>query len=226
VGFIVAIDGPAASGKSTVARHLAQVLGARCLSTGEMYRAVAWKALDEGIDPVREPETVRRLLTAMTLDFGMSDTRPDLVLLVNGRPVPSDRLRARDVTRAASIVAKDPVVREWLVERQRSAARFGDLVVEGRDIGTVVFPDAPWKFFLTATPEVRARRRLVQEGQAVTPEAVAKIAAEIAERDRRDSTRSVAPLRPAPDAYVIDTSDLSVEDVVREIVHHLRRPSK
>lgn len=209
--MVVAIDGPSGVGKSTVAAAVAAALGIPHLDTGSHYRAATLIALEAGADPGDE-EAVLAALAAADLD-----PVPGGGVNVDGRPV-GDRLRAPDVTAAVSVVAAHPGVREALVRLQRRwvEGRGGSAVVEGRDIGTVVFPAAPVKVFLTASVAVRARRR------AGDPEVAGlgleALAAQIERRDRIDSTRAVAPLRPADDAVVIDTSDLDVPGVVRRIL--------
>jgi cytidylate kinase len=136
------------------------------------------------------------------------------VLRLNGRPIPPEELRAPRVTAGVSYVARVPEVREWMAERQRAMAALGDIVMEGRDIGTVIFPEARFKFFLTASAETRARRRLAQAGESEPGATVESVAREIRERDRIDSTRALAPLRPAEDAVTVDTSDLDIDQVV------------
>ena len=218
----ITIDGPAASGKSSVACAVARELGGYYINTGDMYRTVAWQALVHGVDPAADPESVGALLSKleMGLERGASG-QPELVL--NGEIVPQSAIRHPDVAVAASSVARLPAVRAWLVERQRATRSLGLIVMEGRDIGTVVFPEAAHKFFLTASPEVRARRRLNQAGESVEGATVASVAAEIAARDEADRTRAVAPLRPAADAVVIDSSDLTLEVVTAAIVRTVRR---
>lgn len=218
---VVAIDGPAASGKSTVARLVAARLGGIYISTGELYRTLTWLALERGIDPAREPARVAALLSGLDLAYAL-DAAGQPVLHLDGRPVPLPAIRAPAVVAAVSFVARIPEVRAWLLGRQRAAAGLGLLVMEGRDIGTVVFPDTPHKFFITASPEVRARRRLAQAGETPAGATVASVAAEIAERDRLDSTRAVAPLRPAPDAELIDTDPLTAEQVAERIAERVR----
>ncbi len=220
--FQIAIDGPAASGKSSVAKLLAKRLGAFYLNTGDMYRAVGRIALDAGIDPAAAPEQVTALLaqTRLALARAAGNSRT-LEICIDGRPIPRDRLRTPEAARAASLVARIPEVRRRLAALQRSAARLGPVVAEGRDMGTVVFPRALRKFFLTASPEIRARRRLAQDGRPVTESNVRRMAAEIAERDRRDSTRTAAPLRPAEDAVIVDTGALTVDQVVRKLLENI-----
>ena len=193
--MLVAIDGPAGAGKSTVARAVAQALGFTYLDTGAMYRSVALARLrDPGADPA-----------ALTIDVG------DRVIL-DGEDV-TDAIRAPEVTEAASRVAVDPAVRAALVRRQRALIGAGDWVAEGRDIGTVVAPDAELKIFLDASPQERARRRAEQAGRAV-----AEVLAEQQDRDARDRGRETSPLAPAPDAIPLDTTGLSLPEVVDRIV--------
>lgn len=141
-----------------------------------------------------------------------------LQLCLNGQPVPQGPIRSAAVAAVVSLVARIPTVREWLRDRQRECCALGTVVMEGRDIGTVILPDAPFKFFITASPEERARRRLRQAGEIAAGATVASVAAEIAERDRLDSSRAVAPLRPAPDAIVINTDGVPAEEVAERIL--------
>jgi cytidylate kinase len=188
---IVAIDGPAGAGKSSVARALAARIGAAYLDSGAMYRAVALAAIE---DPARTPAEL-----AGELQIGLGKR-----VLLGGRDV-TKAIRRPDVSARASVIAADPAVRSALVAKQRELLASGDWVAEGRDIGTVVAPQADLKVFLTASPEARAARRRDES------------AASIAERDARDSSRAQSPLRPAPDAQVLDTTDLTLEQVVERI---------
>jgi len=205
---IVAIDGPAGSGKSTVARKLAERLGVRYLDTGAMYRAVAFAALRRGLDPEDE-EAVGRVAERLELRVDEDGVSVDGVDA-------SIEIRGPEVTRAVSAVAANPLVRRELVRRQRDwvADGGGAAVVEGRDIGTVVFPDARLKAFLTARLDVRADRRQ----REVTDLEYEAVAADLARRDTLDSDRALDPLARAPDAVVIDTSDRSVAELVEELV--------
>ena len=213
----IAIDGPAASGKSTVARKVAERTGGVYINTGDMYRGLTWKIREENINPRDDPDQVRRLLKKLDLRYSLnSQGKPELLL--DGKLLPQNEIRDPAVAAEVSYVAGIPEVREWLMDRQRETRKFGLIVVEGRDIGTVVFPDADYKFFLTATAEERARRRLQQKGETFSWDTVESVAKDIAERDRLDSTREVAPLRPAEDAVLIDSSDLDVDEVVEKIV--------
>ncbi len=212
----IAIDGPAASGKSTVARRVADAVGAHYINTGAMYRTLTWVVRQHGIDPDHRPDNVEALLAGVEIRYEMRDGRQ--VLTLNGDPVDPAAIRRPDVTAYVSQVSRLPVVRRWMVQRQRDCAELGLVVAEGRDIGTVVFPDARWKFFLTATAEERARRRLAQGNETSDGATLASVAAEIAERDRIDSTRAVAPLKAAADAVTIDTTNLTIDDVTARIL--------
>jgi cytidylate kinase len=213
--IIVAIDGPSGSGKSTVARGVADALGFDVLDTGAMYRAVTLAALERGVDPA-DANACALIAEEIRLEVG------DLVLL-DGRDVTS-AIRSPEVTATVSQVSAHPAVRRELVERQRAwvASRSGG-VVEGRDIGTVVFPDATVKVFLTASDEERARRRQRDEHAADRAADVDEVRENLTRRDRKDSDRKVSPLRAAVDALTIDTTGRSVEDVVGEIVQVVAR---
>ena len=203
---VVAIDGPAGAGKSTIARELARVLNLPYLDTGAMYRGITCAVLRKGVNPI-DDAAVAQLALATQLEISEDG------LLVDGVDATVD-IRGEAVTKAVSSVAANSEVRRDLRERQRSwVALRGGGVVEGRDIATVVFPDARLKVFLTASPLVRAQRRVAQIGGDVE-----QIALDIAERDHKDSTRSDSPLRESENAILVDTSDRSIEDVVKQIV--------
>jgi CMP/dCMP kinase len=207
---VVAIDGPAGSGKSTVARRLAEELGLEYLDTGAMYRAVAFAALRRGVDP-SEADDVARMVRNLDIVIGDTGVFVDEVDA-------TIEIRGPEVTRAVSTVAANPVVREELVRRQREwVAERGGGVVEGRDIGTVVFPDAALKAFLTARLDIRAGRR----HKEVTDLEYETVVADMARRDSVDSERDASPLQQAADAVVVDTTDRSVDDIVRELVDRL-----
>jgi cytidylate kinase len=220
---IVAIDGPAGAGKSTVAKRLSEALGFILVDTGAMYRTVAIAARNAGIaytDGDRVGELARSLVARSALAFERDPKRGVRVSL-DGADV-TDAIRAPDIGMGASTVSAHGSVRDALLEMQRQAGRSGGVVLEGRDIGTVVFPDAEVKFFLTARPEVRARRRfdeLVAKGAPATFE---ETLAEVRRRDEQDTTRALAPLREAPDAMRIDSSDISVDDAVALMVERVR----
>jgi cytidylate kinase len=215
IGMIVTIDGPAGTGKSSVARALAERLGFEFLNTGAMYRAVALACLERNIPP-GDDRRVAEMTRQLSIRFA------DNKIFLDGRDV-SDDIRWDEVTQAASVVASNPEVRRQLVELQRACGTGTNLVTEGRDQGTIVFPRAECKFFLTASPEERAWRRLRElaaQGRELT---IAELLAQQAERDRRDETRACAPLKPADDAILIDTSHLSLEAVVEQLVSYVRQ---
>ncbi|HUQ15619.1 MAG TPA: (d)CMP kinase [Gemmatimonadales bacterium] len=229
-GGVIAIDGPSASGKSTTARAVAEALGFAHLDSGSLYRGVTLVAIREaarrehtGEDPltVVGPEAILRAAE----DRGLM-LQPDgagFVAYLEGEPVDAV-IRGSDVTARVSAVSAVPVVREWINSRLRAMVRAGrDVVVDGRDIGTVVFPDAELKIFLTATPEARAGRRISQRGNPVDPSGLEAEAAALAARDQADSTRAVAPLKAAPDAVPLDTTAMAFPEQVRFIVE-LARP--
>lgn len=206
--IVIAIDGPAASGKSTVARNLARRLGFAYVNSGAMYRALTWDILRSGIDPHDHTAMNNYFSRArIVCDLRNNESR----IFINDLD-PSAHLRDDNVNNSVSLVSSVPRVRQVLVEKMRRYARDYDVVMEGRDIGSVVFPDTPFKFYIDALPGVRLRRRAA-EGQRD----------EIATRDQADSSRRASPLVIAKDAELIDTSDLGVEDVVSEIFARLRR---
>jgi cytidylate kinase len=208
---VIAIDGPAGSGKSTVARAVAQRTGLPYLDTGAMYRSVAFAALREGVDP-DDAELVGNLAIGMELEMP-----PDGAVIVDGVDA-SIEIRGPEVTRAVSIVAANPIVRAEMRRRQREwATERGGGVMEGRDIGTVVFPEAVLKVYLDARPEVRAARR----SKEVADLSYETVATDLARRDALDQGRSDSPLREADDAWVIDTSDLDVDEIVDVILERL-----
>jgi cytidylate kinase len=203
---VIAIDGPAGSGKSTVARRLADRLGLEYLDTGAMYRAVTFAALRRGIDPT-DPEPVAQLARAVDLEVSVEEVR------VDGTDATIE-IRGPEVSRAVSAVAANPEVRAELVRRQREwANERGGGVLEGRDIGTVVFPDALLKVYLTARPDVRAERRAAE----VTGLDYETVAADMARRDALDQGRATDPLRQADDAIELDTSDMTIDEIVNEL---------
>ena len=220
---IVAIDGPAGAGKSTVARRLAEVLGYVLVDTGAMYRVVALAAKRAGV-AWDDAEAVGGLARAIVSRRAMSferDPERGVRVGLDGEDV-SDAIRAPDMGMGASTVSAHPAVRDALFALQRQAGDGGGVVLEGRDIGTVVFPDAEVKFFLTARPEVRARRRfdeLAARGATVTFE---ETLADVRQRDEQDTTRAVAPLRRADDAVLVDNSDISVEETVARMAERVR----
>ena len=213
----VAIDGRVASGKSTCAKALAQRLRYLYLDTGAMYRAVAYLALRYGV-AVDQEEALAGLLKAHRFDVAM-DERSSLGYGVRiGADDVTERLFDPDVTSAVSAVASLPAIRAALVERQREIAREGSVVMAGRDIGTVVLPDARYKFFLTASLDERARRRRLELSERGVDVSLDEVRAQIEERDRLDETRATSPLRPAADAVLIDSTGISAEQVVENML--------
>lgn len=210
--LVIAIDGPAGSGKSTIAARLARQLGYVNLESGAMYRALALKAIEQQIS-LDDADALRRLASdsVIQLEPHCEGNR----VLLDGRDV-SQRIREADVTAAASRVSVHSPVRELMVQRQRELGKKGGVVMEGRDIGTAVFPNADVKIFLDAHPETRAERRALQSGLG-TPEETQRLVAELAARDERDRSRAASPLIAAPDAVHIDTTDKSIEEVVAEV---------
>ena len=220
--MIVAIDGPSGSGKSSIARAIADRCGLTFLDTGAMYRSVAAECLRAGVDP-GDAEAVAGVARSIDIRFGASEGGQ--TVFANGRDVTRE-IRTPEVELAVSPVSATPAVREVMVALQRKVGESADVVAEGRDIGTVVYPAADVKVFLTASPEARARRRAVQrsggnlaENPGATADAAeqAKILADLKRRDDYDSTREASPLRPADDAVVIDSSELTFEQVVDKI---------
>lgn len=208
MSVVIAIDGPAASGKSSVARELARKLGFVYVNSGAMYRAVAWLSVSKGVDP-RNAEAVTTLLDSSRIEFGLD--RSESTIRIDGTD-PSKHLTSPEVNASVSAIATIPAVRERLVAAQRESAQGGrDIVMEGRDIGSVVFPDTPYKFYIDASAEVRAQRRARQGHHD-----------EIIARDKTDSSRKHSPLTIAEDAHVIDSSHLTIDGVVGEIIGRLK----
>jgi len=210
--LVIAIDGPAGSGKSTIAARLAQKLGYVNLESGAMYRALALKALEQQVS-ADDPEALRRLADSTVIQL---HPQPDgNRVLLDGRDV-SQRIREGDVTLAASRVSMHPAVREIMVARQRDMGALGGVVMEGRDIGTAVFPHADVKVFLDADARIRAERRVAQNGTH-TPQEARRIVEDLVLRDQRDRTRAVSPLVAAPDAVIIDSTDLTIEEALARV---------
>jgi cytidylate kinase len=212
---IIAIDGPAGSGKSTVARGVARRLGFTYLDSGALYRAVTLLALQRDAD-LDDGATLGRLASAATIELD-DDGDEGIQVLLDGRDV-SKEIRTPRVTGASSTVAAHPEVRNALLKKQRALISAGNYVVEGRDIGTVVAPDAALKVFLTADPDERARRRAAELERRGQRTAAEDVKAAIAKRDRLDSTRSAAPLRVADDAITLDTTGLQPDDVISRVL--------
>jgi CMP/dCMP kinase len=209
--LIIAIDGPAGAGKSTIASRLARKLGYVNLESGAMYRALALKAIDNDLSLDDEAALLN---LAQDSRIQLEPTLGGNRTLLNGHDV-SSRIRERDVTEAASRVSVHPKVREWMVARQQEMGAGGGVVMEGRDIGTKVFPDADLKIFLDADPVVREKRRMEQ--QKIKGEVAADLAADLRERDRRDRTRTASPLQAAEDAVVIDSTKLNEDEVLARV---------
>jgi cytidylate kinase len=208
--LVIAIDGPAGAGKSTIASRLAKTLGYVNLESGAMYRALGLKAMESDV-AVSEGEALLALAERSSIE--LVPTAEGNRVLLDGRDV-SARIRERDVTDAASKVSVHPEVREWMVMRQRAMGARGGVIMEGRDIGTVVFPDAEVKIFLDADSSVREGRRVSQAKAQDDPGRAERLKQELRERDRRDTTRATAPLKAAEDAVHIDSSAMGIEEVI------------
>ncbi len=212
--LIIAIDGPSGVGKGTVSRAVARALGYTHVDTGAMYRAVGWAAIAEGL-PLTDEAGVGALAAALRLN--VEDGR----VVVNDTDITRE-VRTPDIDKAATAVARMPKVREILVERQRALARGRGVVMEGRDIGTVVFPAADVKVYLDASPEERARRRAADPAHGGGPQELAAVATALAARDKIDTTRAVSPLMVAPDAVVVDTTDIPADVAVERVLRIVR----
>jgi cytidylate kinase len=208
--LIIAIDGPSGAGKGTIARSIARRLGYRHIDTGAMYRAVAWRALRDGMD-LADAAAVARIA-------GEAAFEVEGRVAIDGEDV-TDRIRTPEIDEAAAIVARHPPVREVLVARQREYGEQGGVVMEGRDIGTVVFPGADVKLYLDASPDERARRRAGDAAHALSRQTAGTetVARALEARDRSDRTRAVSPLTLAPDAVYIDTTGVAIDDVTRQV---------
>ena len=214
--LLITIDGPAGAGKTTVSRALADRLGYRYIDTGALYRGIALAAKNQGIDPQNDDD-LKRLCAGLDLNFVKQDK--GLGLLLNGEDI-SDRIRTPEITMMASAVSARPVVREFLLGLQKDLGREKAAVFEGRDMGTVVFPDADLKFFLDASTRTRASRRYGEQ-KSQNSQTLDEVERDIQRRDHNDSTRDLAPLKPATDAIVIDSTEMKVDEVVDFMASHV-----
>ena len=212
--YSIAIDGPAGAGKSTIAKTLAKELGYYYVDTGAIYRTVAYFLDLLGIAP-KDVDGVSRYIDELTIDIEY-DEEGKQHMIMNGMDV-SDDIRTQDISQKASLVSAHAVVRDMLLDMQRDLARKHNVIMDGRDIGTVVLPKATVKIFLTADPEVRAKRRFDELTAKGTETTFEKVLAEVKQRDHQDSTRTIAPLKQAKDAVLVDTSDLDIPGVVAAI---------
>jgi len=213
---VIAIDGPSGAGKTTIAKFVAKELGYNYLDTGALYRAVAFALRNYGIEAEDSDDTYREILEKTRVAFNEEGK-----VLLNGRDI-SGEIRTKEMDHYSSVFSARRIVRDFLLEAQRSAALLDNLVVEGRDTTTVVFPGAKKKIFLDASLEERARRRYLQYKGKGIQIGMDEARSKIADRDRRDAGRDIAPLKVASDAFSIDSSDLSIEQVIQEILNYVR----
>lgn len=214
--LLITIDGPAGAGKTTVSRLLADRLGYRYIDTGALYRGVALAVKIQGVSPENDAD-IAALCQRLKLNFTLDNK--ELRLISDGEDI-TDRIRSPEITMLASAVSAKPVVRQYLLELQRNLGREKSVVFEGRDMGTVVFPEADVKFFLDASTKTRALRRFA-ELKSKTSQTLDEVEREMKQRDKNDSTRQAAPLKPAPDAVIIDSTDLNAEQVVEVMLSHI-----
>ena len=214
--LLITIDGPAGAGKTTVSRLLADRLGYRYIDTGALYRGVALAVKTRGVNPENDAD-IAALCRRLKLSFTLNNDR--LRLISDGEDV-TDRIRSPEITMLASTVSAKPMVRQYLLDLQRDLGREKAAVFEGRDMGTVVFPEADVKFFLDASTKTRALRRF-EELKSKTSQTLDEVEREMKQRDQNDSTRQAAPLKPAPDAVIIDSTDLNAEQVVEAMLGYL-----
>ena len=210
----IAVDGPSGAGKSTIAKAVAQRLGIDYIDTGAMYRAIGYKMLKKGIN-VDDLEGIQRLLDTTEIDFSKGD------IILDGQVI-NDLIRTPEISKQASSCSAVGIVREKLVDLQQKMGGAKSVVMDGRDIGTVVFPDAEYKFFITASPEERAKRRyneLIEKGQKVNYD---QVLADITDRDHNDSTREITPLRKAEDAIEVYTTNMTIEEVIEYICKEMK----
>ena len=214
--MIIAIDGPAGSGKSTVAKIVAEKLNFRYIDTGSMYRSVAWKSLEKNT-ALGDEDAVADIASKVKIE--LVPGKDGQLVFVDGKNI-TDQLKVEEISRGAAIVAAQPMIREIMTTTQRKLGAQGKVVMDGRDIGTVVFPQADKKFFLDADPKERGRRRFIElkEKEQVKNTDLPTIIAQIVQRDHEDRSRKIAPLKQAKDAMLIDTTHLSVDQVAEEII--------
>ena len=215
----IAIDGPAGAGKSTVAKRIAEIMHLTYVDTGAMYRALGLKAVRNGIDP-GDAEAVAPMLPDTTVTFIKIDGEQHVVL--DGEDV-NEFIRTEEISHAASVISTLPEVRQKLVDLQREIARSTDTVMDGRDIGTVVLPNTPYKFYVTASAEVRAKRRFIeyQKKGILGDMTYEDVLNEVKTRDERDMNREFSPLRPAENAVIIDTSEMSIDEAVDAVIEDI-----
>lgn len=219
---VVTIDGPSGAGKGTLSQLVARNLGYHLLDSGALYRLVALATMTQGVD-LSDQEAVARVASSLDVRFDVSGDQ--VTTMLEERDV-SRAIREEAVSKSASIVAAYPAVRQALLQRQRDFRQAPGLVADGRDMGTTVFPDADVKVFLTASPEARAERRFKQLHEQGMDVNLDELVADIRERDKRDSERSISPLKPAEDAYVLDSTDLSIGQVLAEILARVQDANK
>ena len=214
--MIIAIDGPAGSGKSTVAKIVAEKLNFRYIDTGSMYRSVAWKSLQKNT-ALRDEDAVADIASKVQIELVPGNNGQ--LVFVDGENI-TDQLKVEEISRGAAIVAAQPMIRKIMTTKQRTLGKQGNVVMDGRDIGTVVFPQAEKKFFLDADPKERGRRRFIElkEKDQVKNTDLSIIIEQIVQRDHEDRSRKIAPLKQAKDAILIDTTNLSINQVVKEII--------
>ncbi len=213
----ITIDGPAASGKSTLTRRVADRVGAYYINTGEMYRILTWLSLKNRIDP-KNNTAVIRLLDHHDLKLKVNPENQSILVLLDNQPIDNEVIRSSEVTAQVSYIAAIPEVRNWMVKKQQESRHLGLIVMEGRDIGTVVFPDAKYKFFITASARERALRRFRQNGETPDDANLESVTEDIIKRDKIDSERRVGLLKPADDAHIIDTTSMTIDQAVNKLV--------
>ncbi|MDD4735059.1 MAG: (d)CMP kinase [Kiritimatiellae bacterium] len=218
-GLVIAIDGPSASGKSTVSRQVAQALAFIYVDSGSLYRGMTWKAVQSGVD-VRDAEAVVRMMNESKWEFFIEER---VVYFQIDGVDPRDFLRKEAVRERVSDVAAIPEVRRFIVARLREMSDFGSIVMEGRDIGSVVFPETSWKYYLDADPEERARRRFKELQVSESAACVQSVKDSLLRRDHKDTTRATAPLQIALGAKVVNTTNMGIDDVVQMIVSEVNR---